>query len=173
MLLIEADLRRPSLASVLGLEHGPGLSTVLRSKEPRVARALQSVEIQPSTGEGENVTIDVLVAGPHPPNSAALMESQAMANLIKAAERDYDLVVIDTSPVGMISDPIPLFDQVSGVVIVVGMKETTMEEATRFKGQLDAMQPPILGVVANFVKPGEGHGAYEYYGEQEPKSPSK
>ena len=117
--------------------------------------------------------INVLPAGPHPPNAAELMESETMSQVLKAAERDYDLVVVDTSPVGVISDPIPLFDQVSGVVVVAGMKETTRESARRLKAQLDSVKPPLLGVVANFAKAGDGYSAYEYYGEQEPKSPSK
>ena len=70
VLLLEADLRRPSLASVLGLKHRPGLSGVLRRKA-RLSEAVQSITAEPSEGtHGGAVSIDVLVAGPHPPNAA-------------------------------------------------------------------------------------------------------
>lgn len=174
VLLIEADLRRPTLGPRLGLRRSGGLTRVLRSRDQSsMVTAVQSVTVESPSNDGAPVVINVLPAGPHPPNAAELMESETMSEVLEAAERDYDLVVVDTSPVGVISDPIPLFDQVSGVVVVAGMKETTRESARRLKAQLDSVKPPLLGVVANFAKPGAGYSAYEYYGEQERKSPSK
>ena len=171
VLLLEADLRRPSLASVLGLKPGPGLSGVLSRKAP-LAEAVQSIKMQPSDGvHGGVASIDVLVAGPHPPNAAAMLESQAMERLLNAAEKAYDMVVIDTSPVGVISDPIPLFDQVDGVVLVTRMGEATRDALTRLKRQLDNVKAPLVGVVANGVVRSGGRGAYAYYGDPKAKGP--
>ncbi len=170
VLLIEADLHRPSLGPMLGLKKGNGLSTILSSRQPEPTKVKQRVAIEGVSKDAAPITIDVILAGPSPPNPAGLMESRAMTKLLEAAEAHYDLVVIDTPPVGVISDPIPLFDQVSGVVLVSRMKETTRDTIARFKSHLDAIHAPILGVIANDVERGTGYSSYDYYAEPEPKS---
>ena len=90
-----------------------------------------------------------------------------MERLLEAADETYDLVVIDTSPVGVISDPIPLFDQVDGVLLVARMGEATRDSLTRLKRQLDNVNAPIVGIVANRVSHGRGQAAYAYYGDHE------
>ncbi len=168
VLLMEADLRRPSLAPMLELKARRGLSTILRGRGAQLGTFTQTVKVSDPDSGGPPVAIDVLVAGPHPPNAAELMQSPAMPKLLRAAERDYDLVVIDTPPAGIISDPIPLFREVSGVILVSRLQETTRETVARFKAQLATVHPPILGVVANCVPRGGGYYGYEYYGEAEP-----
>jgi polysaccharide biosynthesis transport protein len=168
VLLVEADLRRPSLAPLLDLKARRGLSTLLRGRASQLANFTQTVAMKDPASDSPPIAIDVLVAGPHPPNAAELMESEAMTKLLKAAERDYDLVVIDTPPAGLISDPIPLFRQVSGIILVSRLQESRRDTIARFKAQLDTVHPEILGVVANRVPRAAGYYAYEYYGEAEP-----
>jgi succinoglycan biosynthesis transport protein ExoP len=168
VLLVEADMRRPSLASLLDLKARRGLSTILRGRGSQLSNFTQTVAMGDTASDGPPVVIDVLVAGPSPPNAAELMQSQAMTKLLKAAERDYDLVVIDTPPAGIISDPIPLFPQVSGLVVVSRLQAATRDTVARFKAQLETVHPPIFGVVANCVRRAHGYPAYEYYGDPEP-----
>jgi capsular exopolysaccharide synthesis family protein len=168
VLLVEADLRRPSLAPLLDLKARRGLSTILRGRGSQLANFTQKVTIKDPASGGPPIAIDILVAGPHPPNAAELMESEGMTKLLKAAERDYDLVIVDTPPAGLISDPIPLFRQVSGIILVSRLQESRRDAIARFKAQLDTVHPEILGVVANCVPRSAGYYAYEYYGEAEP-----
>ena len=170
VLLLEADLHRPSLGKMLGLKKGHGLTTVLSSRTPEPAKVKQRVAINGVSKDATPVTIDVVLAGPHPPNPAGMMESRAMTKLLEAAEAHYDLVVIDTPPAGVISDAMPLFDQVSGIVLVSRMKEATRDTIARFKAQLDTMHAPILGLVANDVELATGYANYDYYAEPEQKS---
>jgi polysaccharide biosynthesis transport protein len=139
VLLIEGDLRRPTLASQLGLSTGPGLSLVLSGAFP-AGEALQKV-----------LDVDVLVAGPHPPNPAELLESQRMRELVHWAEAQYDRVVIDSPPAAAVADAIPLVSEVTGVVVVVRLGRSRQDAAERLHDQLVNIDAPILGVVANSV----------------------
>jgi capsular exopolysaccharide synthesis family protein len=117
-LLIEADLRRPSL-SAHGLAPGPGLSGLLTLDMP-YEECVESVTV----GEGswtstrESRTLDILVAGAIPPNPAELLESEAMSRLLTWAEENYELVVVDTPPLSIVADAVPLIKQVDGVIVV-------------------------------------------------------
>lgn len=117
-------------------------------------------------GRTTEIALDVLVAGHPPPNPAELIESHAMSHIISWAEEHYELVVIDTPPLFVVSDAIPLLAKVDGVVIVSRIGKSTREGATFLRDRLVAMNAPLLGVVANGVRvkdgPGYGYG-YAYY----------
>jgi Mrp family chromosome partitioning ATPase len=79
------------------------------------------------------------------------MESERMRELIREAERDYDLVVIDAPPITTVSDAIPLLSQVSGVIVVSRIGSNTRPLMKRLSEQLRNLDAPVLGVVANFA----------------------
>lgn len=146
VLYIEADLRRPALAQRLGVPNpATGLSQVL------VGRGDTRSAVAPSVVRVENV--DVLFAGPVPPNPAALIESTAMVNLLRAASATYDRVIVDTPPVGVVADAIPLVSSVSGVVVVVRDGQTDRNSAMHLRDQLAHYEAPVLGVVINGSAP--------------------
>jgi capsular exopolysaccharide synthesis family protein len=173
VLLIEADLRHPSLGANLNGYRGAdrGLSVLLSGSE-----SLPNVVVQVPTrqdGQAGSRTMDVLFAGPLPPNPTDLIESRAMENLVKDAESQYDLVVIDTPPTSVVSDAIPLTSKVSGVIIVNRLAKSTRDSATLLKRQLDNLRAPTLGVVINALggegrQYGYGYG-YGDYGKEGPK----
>lgn len=170
VLLIEADLRHPALATNLGLYGTPGLSTVL-SGEADMADVVQQIPIQPSANGRGVRTVDVLLAGPLPPNPADLLESDRMREVIQAGESSYDLLVIDTPPASVVSDAIPLVNQVGGVIVVSRLGETTREAATHLRNQLHNLDAPVLGVVVNAIGSdseayGYGYGYAAGYGDQ-------
>jgi Mrp family chromosome partitioning ATPase len=109
----------------------------------------------------------VLVAGSPPPNPAELIESHAMADVLAWATERYELVVIDTPPIGVVSDAISLLKKVDGVVVVSRVGKNTRDEAAFLRERLVGVGAPLLGVVANGVKAkaasGYGYG-YGYYG---------
>jgi capsular exopolysaccharide synthesis family protein len=165
VLLLEADLRRPTLTAKLGMSAGVGLSQVL-SGDFTLQAAVQTVPVANSSNEGGLRTMDVCVAGPIPPNPSDLIESERMRKIIKRAEGEYDLVVVDTPPTSVVSDAIPLVNEVSGVIVVTRLGKTTRESASHLRNQLENLDAYTLGVVVNSVgktgRYGYGYGGYGY-----------
>jgi succinoglycan biosynthesis transport protein ExoP len=156
VLLMETDLRRPTLAKGLSLEPSPGLAGVLIGALP-LSEAIQAVTLKTSADgpQSPGRSLDVLIAGPlPPPNPAELIESQAMKSLLAHVRSEYDLVVIDTPPLTVVSDAFPLLPQVDGVIIVGRVGRNRSDVAARLHETLKGVDAPLLGVVANGFKPG-------------------
>lgn len=84
-----------------------------------------------------------------------------MRALIRQAERTYDFVVLDTAPASMVADPISLMSEVTAVVIVGRVRKITSAEANSLREQLERINAPGFGLVANFA-PGGGKEGYGY-----------
>jgi tyrosine-protein kinase len=165
VLLIEADVRRPVLGRLLGLPSDHGLTTLLADEEVRLEDVTHEVLLARNRdGRARPPTMDVVLAGVIPSNASELIESERMEELIAEAKRNYSLVVIDAPPAGLVSDAIPLMNQVSGVVVVGRIGKLTGSEAGRLREQLEKVNAPTVGVVANFA--GAENGA-SYPGEYE------
>jgi Mrp family chromosome partitioning ATPase len=161
VLLIEADLRHPSIAARIGADEGAGLVEVLGG-QLSLSEAVRSVSSFDRDGtqragqrrEGE---LALLLAGRSgngngsPATPTALLASDRMGELIRTAENNYDLVVIDTPPTSVVSDAIPLVRHVSGVLVVTRMRQNTREHAQRLREQLHNLRARTLGVVVNDV----------------------
>jgi Mrp family chromosome partitioning ATPase len=102
-------------------------------------------------GTGERV-LDVLPAGPVPPNASDLVGSARMRDILRDAEARYDLVIVDTPPTSVVADAIPLVNAVSGVIVVSRLGATTRESAAHLRYQLDHLNAHLLGVVVNFAR---------------------
>jgi capsular exopolysaccharide synthesis family protein len=169
VLLIEADLRHPGLANSLGLRSSAGLSTVLAGAAS-VEDTIQEIPVQEQANGRALRTVDVLLSGPLPPNPSDLLESDHMREVIAAAERSYDLLVIDTPPTSVVSDAIPLIKQVGGVIVVARLAQTTREAATHLRDQLHNLNARVFGIVVNAVGSDSDSYGYAYgygygYGE--------
>ncbi|MGP0102195.1 MAG: polysaccharide biosynthesis tyrosine autokinase, partial [Solirubrobacteraceae bacterium] len=153
VLLLEADLRRPTLAQQLEIQPGPGLSDVLIGAAS-LREATQAIDlVHSSVGASGPRTLDVLVAGAVlPPNPGELIESHAMEALLEQVKRTYDLVVIDTPPLTAVSDAFPLLSRVDGVLIVGRVGRNRRDIAERLHETLTGAGAPLLGVVANGFK---------------------
>ncbi|HEY2631552.1 MAG TPA: polysaccharide biosynthesis tyrosine autokinase [Solirubrobacteraceae bacterium] len=162
VLLMEVDLRRPTIAQRLEIPPGPGLSDVLIGSLP-LSEAVRSIALDLPSGEGgQGRTLDVLVAGAlPPPNPAELIESHAMDALLAHAKATYDLIVIDTPPLTAVSDAFPLLRKVDGVIIVGRVGRNRRDVAERLHETLQSVGGPLLGVIANGVKAG-GLESYSY-----------
>jgi succinoglycan biosynthesis transport protein ExoP len=144
VLLLEADLRRPVIAEKLDLAPGPGLSDVLVGSVP-LWRAIQWLALE----------LDVLVAGTAvPPNPGELIESDAMEALLEQVGSTYDLVVVDTPPLAVLSDAFPLLRKVDGVVVVGWVGRNRRDVAERLHETLIGAGAPLLGVIANRCRAG-------------------
>ena len=112
VLLLEADLRRPTLAQQLDVSSGPGVCDVLIGAES-LSEATQMIDLDTPSGEGSRGrTLDVLVAGAAlPPNPGELIESHAMETVLERVKAQYDLIVIDTPPLTAVSRCFPFVVQ--------------------------------------------------------------
>ena len=137
VLCVEADMRRPTLATRLDVAADGGLSLILAG--------VMDAEDVVTTVNG----VDVITAGPLPPNPAELIESQRMRKLIQWGEKHYDRVIIDTPPAAVVADAIPLVPMVSGVVILVRLGHSHRDAVERLRTQLANVNAPVLGVVLN------------------------
>jgi len=106
--------------------------------------------------------MDVILSGAPLPHAIDSIDSERMAALIHDAERHYDLVVLDTPPVTVVPDAIPLIRHVDGVVLVSRLGKTTREAAERLRSHLDHLGAQTLGIVVNGIDSGEMLYGYDY-----------
>lgn len=164
VLLMEADLRRPNLAQRLGIRMSPGLAEVI-SHSASLDDALQVVPVPGrSNGAGPSDSFSVLTGGAIPPNPAALTESTSMSQLLTSLAERFDLVIVDCPPLAVVSDTIPLVGHVDGIVIVTWLGKSTRAAAQHLRDQLERLDAPVLGVIANGVSGKRGGYGYEAYG---------
>lgn len=163
VLLIDADMRRPTLNSTFDLTGQSGLSTVLSSDQSEVN--LNDL-IQESGIEG----LSLLPSGAVPPNPAELLSSQRMKVLLEAVKSQYDRVVLDVPPMLEVTDTQTIAGSVDGVVLVVRQGMTQKAGVRRVVELLKMSHARLLGYVMNDVIPeddaGYGYG-YGYEKESE------
>jgi polysaccharide biosynthesis transport protein len=152
--LVDADLRRPSIAKYMGLEGGVGLTTVL------IGRADVDDVIQP-WGNGY---LHVLPSGQVPPNPSELLGSQAMAALLERLTQRYDVVIVDTAPLLPVTDAAILSRLTGGALLVVGADKLHRKQLGESLGALDTVGARVLGVVLNRQKrrAAEQYAYYDY-----------
>ena len=162
VLLVDADFRKPMVHKVFGLRSRVGLSTVLVG-EASLAEAVQRPEYDGKTIEN----LDVLAAGPTPPNPAELLDSQGMRQLLAQARQSYDRVIMDTPPVLFVADASIVGAISDGVILVVKSATNTRALATRAREHLEGVRARILGGILNDVhvsRLGYYYSDYYYYG---------
>jgi capsular exopolysaccharide synthesis family protein len=148
VLLIDADLRRPSVHQVLKITNGVGLSDALGANEDE---KLSLIEWSPY--------LSVLPAGR--PNSDPMsgLASDRMKRIIEEGSERFDWIIIDTPPIGLMPDAKLLVEMINGVIFVVAAGLTPFREVERAVANID--REKILGVVLNRVI--EKRSAYQYY----------
>jgi len=158
VIMVDADLRSPQVATRMGTPPAPGLSEVI-SGNSEIDEAL--TEIEPF-----GPYLRVLPAGSVPPNPSEMLGSARMSTILAELSEMSDLVVIDTAPVLVVSDAFPLFEQVAGIVGVSRLEQTPREAVTRAIEIASSAGGRVLGMVATGAKqPGDGYGYGYGYGE--------
>ena len=158
VLLVEADLRRPSLARSLEANGAAGLSELLASDQVQLQDLIQPVDFEggaEDSGAPEGGAVDVLFAGSPPQNPAELLDSERMQAMLEVIPDRYDLVIVDTPPT-VVSDAMPILEHVGGVVVVGRVGLSTDESLIGLREQLDHLDAATLGVVVNGDTPGPG-----------------
>jgi capsular exopolysaccharide synthesis family protein len=157
VLLVEADMRRPALAVRFRLDPTRGLIDVLEGRM-RPDEAIQGAD--PVDGHD----LDVLVAGAGTSaNVADLAQSAAAVALLRWAESEYDLVVVDVPPLPMVSDAVAFVRLVDGVIVVGHRDHALASRVRRLSDQLRSLDVRVVGVVANGFDDSALSKSYEYY----------
>jgi capsular exopolysaccharide synthesis family protein len=152
VIIVDADLRRPSLYKVFKIDSTPGLTDVLVGTH-------QLDEVIRPTGV-ENVTI--IPAGSIPPNPAELLGSAAMGHLLPELESRADVILFDTPPVLMCTDGVVLASRANGVLLVVAFGETKKAQTRKALEILGRANANVLGTVLNRVEVSGGGYGYGY-----------
>lgn len=161
IIVVDADLRKPTQHKLFGLDNREGLSVAL----------VQDQDYREFIKETAVPGLMVLTAGPIPPNPAELVGSKRMKRLIEELSLEYDMVLIDTPPIIAVTDAAILAQEVDGVILVLASGEVNKEFAQKAKDQLDKVGAKILGAVLNKVdmKTGEYYYYYNYNASDDPK----
>jgi len=154
VIIIDCDLRRPNVHKVLDVYPEYGVTNYLNYE-----CSLESIIAKTDTKH-----LDFISYGAIPPNPSELLSSERMAELVEQLEKTYDFIIIDTPPVNMVVDVVPLVGLVDGVVLVVKDKVTTYPEINRAIDALKVNGAKILGIIANKVEaPDNGKAGYSVY----------
>lgn len=152
VMLVDADLRLPSLHTLLDLPNQVGLSSVLR----------QQVTLADAIQNGQASGLYVLTSGPQPENPTELLESSSMKGLIKQLAQEFDLVLIDTPCLLSVTDAAVIGPLADGVVLVVCRGQSRREDVRAALAQLSDVRANAIGVIVN-----RGEASRKYYDRQD------
>jgi polysaccharide biosynthesis transport protein len=168
VLVIDADLRSPSLGDMFGVVSDHGFSNVL-SGQVGIATASRALAFESD--------LTVLTAGPVPPNPSELLGSRRASNIVSACRRYYDIVLIDGPPVLSVTDSLLISRLVDATLVVTRAGVTTEDELTRTLAALGQAKANVIGSVLNSVKHRRfgrgrygGYGLYGHYGRKPRKA---
>src|ERR1700733_8979714 len=158
VLLIDADLRRPSIHKTLGMGPHSGLSNVLTGST-NLENAITSTKVLPN--------LFVLPAGTPPPNPAELLASSNMRDVLIQLREQYDHIVIDTPPSLSVTDAVVLSPRADAVVLVIRSGQTTKQALRRSRDILTQVNAKVVGVLLNAVdlSSPDYYYYYEYQGK--------
>ncbi|WYP26057.1 CpsD/CapB family tyrosine-protein kinase [Alkalihalobacillus sp. FSL W8-0930] len=151
VLIVDADMRRPTAHYTFNLANTRGLTNVL-SKQSLLEETVQKTNIN---------NLSILTCGPIPPNPAELLNSQMMEIMMKEALAQFDIVFFDAPPVMAVTDAQLLANKVDGTILVTSSGKTDKEEIIKTKELLDKTKANILGVILN-NKPVDEKSYYYY-----------
>lgn len=142
VLLIDADMRKSVQHRIFELVNKKGLSTAV-SKMHTPDECIQKNVME---------NLDVMTAGPIPPNPSELLASEMMEQMLNELSEKYDAILIDTPPVNVVTDAMELAKSVSGIVLVVGYGRTTDEDVDNVFKRVELANMNLLGFILNGVK---------------------
>lgn len=138
VLLIDADMRKPSVHRYFGVECRNGLSEYLAGLTNEVKIRQVSVD-----------NLSILTSGQIPPNPAELLGSKQLDSLLDYARQYYDYIIIDTPPVNIVTDSTVIADKITGYLMVVQSGKNHMQDVSAAVHQIEEMNGNIVGLILN------------------------
>ncbi len=152
VLLIDADMRRPALARLLLEQATPGLSELL----------IGEAKLEDAVHKNVYPNLDVLLSGEVPPNPSELLSSERMQQLIQESEKDYDYILVDVPPVGLVTDACIVANLLDGVVLLAWQNRSQRDVLAKAVKSLNLAGANILGYVLNGMVP-QSKRYYKYH----------
>ena len=152
VLIVDADLRKPRIHKIFNISNSVGLTNII----------VQNLDWKTRVQTTEVKNLGIITSGPIPPNPSEICGSEKMKSLINAFKEEFDYVIIDTPPAGVVTDGALVGAYTDGIILVVASGDVEIEAAKRAKGLLDNVKANILGVVLNKI-PANDNGYYKYY----------
>lgn len=142
VVLIDLDLRNPSVKNMPSQENNIGVTTVIMKK---------ATLSDASTQDTEQENLDIISSGPIPPNPTELIASDSMKSLLDELSNNYDYVIIDTPPVGILTDAAIISTLSDGVLLVIKSGSTKKEMVKKAIDNIEKVNGNILGAIMTFV----------------------
>ena len=150
VILVDCDLRRPTLHTLFGLPNDSGLTSLILAQED-ADLPLCDVGVP---------GLSLLTSGPLPPRPADILGSRRMESVIARLRAEADVVLFDTPPVGAVTDAAVLATRVDGVLLVFQAGKTSRERGRQARQILEKVKANIIGVVLNNAAVERGYGYY-------------
>jgi tyrosine-protein kinase Etk/Wzc len=148
VLLVDADLRRPMQHSIFRIEQGAGLTELLTGKAI-LERVIRHTNVE---------NLDLLPSGDIPPNPAEVLGSDEMRSFVTETAKRYELVLFDTSPVMVVTDPTVISTMTDGAIMVVSSGATRIQDLEQAVELLEGVGGKVVGVVLNNFDPHRAYG---------------
>lgn len=152
ILLIDADMRKAVQHKIFGLKNKKGLSSAI-SKMAKLEECIQKNVMD---------NLDVMTAGPVPPNPSELLASENMGAILEELSKEYSMILIDTPPVNVVTDGMELAKYISGIIVVLRYGRTTTEDIDDAIKKIEFAKMNMLGFIMNDVK-SKRSGYYSKY----------
>ena len=154
-ILVDCDLRKPSIHTSFGIPQEPGISNYLSS----------GAKIENITHRTQEENLAIIPCGVIPPNPAEILSTKKMQDFIGELKNIYDFIIIDTPPVLAVTDAAILASRIDAVFLVVQSGRATLQGITRARISLDNVHAPLKGVILNNLKAESfmKYGYYKYY----------
>ena len=153
VLIVDADLRKPSVHKIFHIDKSKGLSNLL----------VKTCDLHTVAVSTKVPNVHAIACGPIPPNPSELLSSPAMAEFLEKAKKEYDWIIIDSPPVMTVTDARILARVVDGIVFVIKSNQTTREGAKKAVSYFSDVSDKILGTVINDVDFSRDKYYYQYY----------
>jgi capsular exopolysaccharide synthesis family protein len=160
VIIVEADMRRPRMEHVMDVNNELGLSSVLAGTATFDRAIAHGIQLP---------TLDIMPAGPHPPNPSELLGSASFSELLQQLSGLYDIVLIDSPPALLVADPVLISSLVDAVVWVSRVGVVTRPHLARAAGIIERNGMPVIGFAVNGLsshEAGYGYGSYYSYKSQ-------
>ncbi len=158
VLLIDCDLRRPNLHNIFKVENTVGLSNIIG----------KMADFEDAVKHDVLPNLDIMPSGTIPPNPSELLCSPGFEKLVKGLIDEYDYIIFDTPPIGVVADALLLKDRVAGYVVVLRERSTTHGDIQKMLESIKLADTKILGFIKvgctqNKKSAGRGYYYYQYY----------
>lgn len=154
VLLMDGDLRKPRVHKYFSLANDVGLTDIIVNDFPLkfVIKTVNGIQ-----------NLEVILSGTLPPNPTEILESKKMADFITRVREEYEMIILDTPPVGQLTDGAIMASISDGVILVVASGESNIDMARRARAALERVNAKIIGTVLTKITGSSGGSYYHYY----------